>query len=185
MPDLPASGVAIDGSGLTLTLRYALEPSYGDVQHASYSVGVTTASGASTKPKVFGPYAAGGDLCVLAAMKTPVAVAHGLGWWHASDANGDGLADAPDDAATLGRGAVDLSWPTCVTASGYRVYLFDGGTFRPVAALPASAGSWSSQGAGLYPSDSQIAAMPSQTGSSPWSGRAGLDLRDDPTPLYA
>ena len=185
VPDLAASSVALDGTGLTLTLRYALRPSYGDVQHASYSVAVTTASGASTKSKVFGPYAVGGELCVLASMKTPDAAGRGLAWWRAVDSDGDGVADVRNDLTGAGRGAVDLSWPACPTASGYRVYLFDGGSFRSVATVPGSAASWTSQGAGLYPSDTQIAAMPAQTAASPWLGGSGLDLRDDPRPLYA
>jgi RHS repeat-associated protein len=42
-----------------------------------------------------------------------------------------------------------------------------------------------SAGAGLYPSDSAIASRSAEATSCPYLAGTGLDLRDDPTPLYA
>jgi RHS repeat-associated protein len=89
----------------------------------------------------------------------------------------------PDDTNAAGRGAVTLSWSHVPLASSYNIYLFDGATYRQVDTTTAT--SWTSAGAGIYPTDTQIAAMSVGCTGDPYPGHTGRDLRDDPTPLYA
>lgn len=104
------------------------------------------------------------------------------GWFVESDTNGDGRNDALNDSDDQGRGAVQLSWQPSSGATGYRVYMFDGNEYRQVATSTATA--WSSEGEGIFPSDSQIASLPLDTSSNPLLSGDGLELRDDPRPLY-
>jgi RHS repeat-associated protein len=90
---------------------------------------------------------------------------------------------APDDTNGAGRGSVQLSWPALAGADHYNVYLLDGATYRMLGTTTSA--SWSSAGKGIYPTDSQIASMAAGTTGNPYPGGSGLDLRDDPTPLYA
>ncbi|MDO8915774.1 MAG: DNRLRE domain-containing protein, partial [Coriobacteriia bacterium] len=113
-----------------------------------------------------------------------VSAVRGLAWHTETDVNGDGIPENPADNGSAGRGAVDLSWPSAGSiASGYRIYMSDGDAWRGVATTTAT--SWTSAGAGLYPTDSAIASRSAEATSSPYLSGIGLDLRDDPTPLYA
>ena len=97
------------------------------------------------------------------------------GWWVTSQGN--------DDTNGFGRGAVSLSWPGAPGATGYYVYLFDGYQYDQVGSTTTT--SWSSSSKGIYPSDSQIAAMTAGRTTSPFiTDGTGLDLRDNPNALY-
>lgn len=120
---------------------------------------------------------------------TPVLPAAATGataeWFFESDADGDGVSEARNDSANSGRGWVDLSWPACAAASSYRIYLYDGYAYRQVASVAAPATNWSTQGKGLFPSDTKIASLPANTTANQFGLAGGLDLRDDPRPFYA
>lgn len=105
------------------------------------------------------------------------------GWFAEADTNGDGVSDARNDSANTGRGAVTLSWAPVTGATGYRVYLFDGNVYRQMADITET--SWTSAGRGLFPADTAIASMPDSLTANPFLSGTGLDLRDDPRPLYA
>ncbi len=108
-------------------------------------------------------------------------------WFVETDADGDGVADNPNDTDGAGRGAVTLTWASATEPThGYDVYLFDGATYRKVAELGPAATEWTSSGAGVYPSDSSIVSRATElaAGQNPFVG-GGLDLRDDPRALYA
>jgi RHS repeat-associated protein len=95
----------------------------------------------------------------------------------------DASSGAPDDTNAGGRGSVGLSWSPVAGASSYNIYLLDGAIFQRVGTT--SALSWTSAGAGIYPTDSQIASLSAGTTGCPYPQGTGLDLRDDPTALYA
>ena len=125
------------------------------------------------------------DVLPAAAVGVTAATTASAGWFQEIDTNADGLNDARDDANTSGRGAINLNWQPSLDATGYAVYLWDGANYQKVATTTAN--SWSSSGAGLFPTDSQIALAPAQgtSAQNPFAWGGGLDLRDDPTPLYA
>ncbi len=104
-------------------------------------------------------------------------------WFYESDTNGDGINDLKNDTADQGRGSAALSWPAASGATGYNVYLFDGYAYRKIGSTTAT--SWSTAGKRIYPSDTQIAALAANTTADPFLSGTGLDLRDDPRPLYA
>ncbi|MDI6901211.1 MAG: DUF6531 domain-containing protein, partial [Anaerosomatales bacterium] len=106
-----------------------------------------------------------------------------VGWFDESDTDGDGVNDARNDGEGAGRGSVGLYWEPVAGASSYAVCLSDGYAYRTVCETTATA--WTSAGVGLFPSDSQIAALPPNTTQDPFRAGDGLDLRDDPRPLYA
>ncbi len=105
------------------------------------------------------------------------------GWFSESDTNGDGVNDARDDTNASGRGGVALAWSAATGATGYNVYLSDGNALRLVGTTTTTG--WTSAGKGLYPTDTAIAALASSTTTNPYLAGTGLDLRDDPRPLYA
>ena len=105
------------------------------------------------------------------------------GWFSEVDTNGDGLNDAKDDTNISGRGSVNLTWSAATGATGYNVYLSDGNALRLVGTTTTTG--WTSAGKGLYPTDTAIAALASSTTTNPYLAGTGLDLRDDPRPLYA
>lgn len=120
----------------------------------------------------------------------PAAVASTTATWFAeSDANADGLNDAMNDSNAAGRGAVTLTWQQMPEATGYKIYLSDGNAFRCVGEIPQQSQSqltWGTSGRGLFPSDSVIAALAKDSANDPYvHNSTGLDLRDDPRPLYA
>jgi len=75
----------------------------------------------------------------------------GLDWWRASSST------AKADIPKAGRGVVNLSWTRPARAAGYRVYMYDGASYRQVADIADPRyTSWSSQDAQPYPSDTEI-----------------------------
>ena len=76
-----------------------------------------------------------------------------------TDKNKDGIADNKDDYPDAGRGAVDLSWSADPYATGYHIYTYDGANYRLTGTtLGRNNTTWSSAGAGIYPTDSTIAS---------------------------
>jgi len=105
-------------------------------------------------------------------------------WFVEADTNGDGKGDNRNDGNTSGRGSVSLSWADVADADSYSVHVFDGYAYRQVGT--SAVASWSSAGKGLYPTDTQVFNLtPGTTGNPLPQAGAGVDLRDDPTPLYA
>ncbi|MBC7266843.1 MAG: RHS repeat protein, partial [Coriobacteriia bacterium] len=79
-------------------------------------------------------------------------------WFREVDRNGDGVSDTPDDLPLAGRGGVKLSWPAAPRAEGYNIYQWDGDSYEKVGTtLGSNATTWTSQGCGIYPTDSEIA----------------------------
>ncbi len=79
-------------------------------------------------------------------------------WFREVDRDDDGISDTPDDLARVGRGGVDLSWPQNTRAAGYDIYQWDGDTYEKVGTtLGSTSTTWTSEGAGIYPTDSEIA----------------------------
>ncbi len=105
------------------------------------------------------------------------------GWFSEVDTNSDGLNDAKDDTNASGRGSVNLTWTAATGATGYNVYLSDGNALRLVGTTTTTG--WTSAGKGLYPTDTAVAALAASTTTNPYLAGTGLDLRDDPRPLYA
>ena len=87
-----------------------------------------------------------------------------------------------DDTNGQGRGSVTLAWPASPGADGYNIKLWDGYQYDQVATTTST--SWTSAGKGLYPTDTQIAAIPSGSTANPFKAGSGLDLRDNPDALY-
>lgn len=100
----------------------------------------------------------------------------GLEWWRAKSGS-----TPVNDLARVGRGAVGLTWAANARADGYKVYMSDTYTNQLIADLPGSGNtSFSTEGMGIYPSDSQIAALPTNyTGNalfrSQMPGAAGYE----------
>jgi len=90
-----------------------------------------------------------------------------------TDVNKDGIADNKNDYPDAGRGSVDLSWNADPHAAGYHVYMFDGGSYRQVGTtLGQNNTTWSSAGAGIYPSDSTISKIAdSSSTANPFVGQ--------------
>jgi len=75
-----------------------------------------------------------------------------------TDKNKDGIADNKNDYPDAGRGSVKLSWSADSSATGYHIYTFDGVSYRQVGTtLGRNNTTWSTSGAGIYPTDSTIA----------------------------
>jgi hypothetical protein len=174
------------GDGLKVAFKFEITPEWGDVQHndlvVSACMGPVDGNDASSTWS-------SGDKTVAAGFNVlpvpPVATASttaSAAWFTETDGNGDGIADSVNDA-TSGRGSAELSWATAAGATSYKVYLFDGNTYRAVGTSPG--GSWSSAGKGIYRSGTQIAALAQGFPGDPYLSGSGLDLRDDPTSLYA
>lgn len=80
-------------------------------------------------------------------------------WYREVDRDGDGVSDTPNDLPGVGRGAVDLSWSATARAAGYDVFMYDGDSYEKVGTVfGAGTTSWSSEGCGIYPTDSEIAS---------------------------
>lgn len=79
-------------------------------------------------------------------------------WFREVDRNGDGASDTPGDLPDLGRGQVQLSWAPSEIADGYIIKLYDGVVHQQVGKVyGSSTTTWSTEGLGIYPSDSRIA----------------------------
>ncbi len=77
------------------------------------------------------------------------------GWFREVDRNSDGRADTANDRADEGRGSVSLNWSPSPLADGYRVYAFDGASYRKVGeTLGNTSTAWSSAGGRFFPQDS-------------------------------
>lgn len=94
---------------------------------------------------------------VPSAVTTGGASSAPMDWFRQADSNGDGVPDTRDDFPRRGRGSVTLTWTAAPGASGYDIWWHDGAGWRKVGIASGSATtSWSSDGAGIYPSDTWI-----------------------------
>ncbi|MDO8879180.1 MAG: DUF6531 domain-containing protein, partial [Coriobacteriia bacterium] len=180
-PQAPPVSV-MSGTG-TASARNLTAPSGGWKQATPYFVRARAAWRASINSiKVWSEWTGWQQFTPVLPAATTGATAE---WFVESDTDGDGLSDVRNDSADRGRGWVDLSWPACTAATSYRIYLYDGYAYRQVASVAAPATSWSTQGKGLFPSDTAIAGLPANTTANQFGLAGGLDLRDDPRPFYA
>ena len=172
---------AMSGTG-TASTRNLTAPSGGWKQATPYFVRARAAWRASINSiKVWSAWIGWQQFTPVLPAATTGATAE---WFVESDSDGDGLSDVRNDSADCGRGWVNLSWPACTAATSYRIYLYDGYAYRQVASVAAPATSWSTQGKGLFPSDTAIAGLPANTTANQFGLAGGLDLRDDPRPFY-
>ncbi|MDO8963249.1 MAG: RHS repeat-associated core domain-containing protein [Coriobacteriia bacterium] len=178
----PASENGLVGYDVTFVYRPNANFGYPVGNTVGFQVGYGTGGGGS---EIVTPwYTLGPVFNVVPGAAEASAAARGLDWFFEHDGNSDGIPDGGADVGLHGRGAVDLTWsPAAGTVSGYRVYLHDGNTWRNVGS--SSTTSWTSDGKRLYPSDSGVSALAPGTASNPFLAGTGMDLRDDPTPLYA
>ncbi len=174
--------------GYDITYVFRPKSTFGDLQTNSlaYQVGLGVTGGAQewgSTWKTVGP-----TFNVVPAapnVETVTSTPAGLAWWIQADLDGDGISDARNDAAMQGRGTVALSWPVnALATSGYKIMLSDGATYRQIAMLAAGSTSYTTAGKGLFPTDSVIASMTAPFAANPFV-TTGLDLRDDPSGLYA
>ncbi len=102
---------------------------------------------------------------------TPTASVGGVSW--------------SNDANNPGRGYVVLSWPAVTSATGYRVYMFDGNAYRMVQDVGAAT-TWSSHSALIYPSNTTLDSYGdnTQSGNLFTTPTTGSDLPDNPSKLY-
>lgn len=97
---------------------------------------------------------------VPAAVTSGSAQVAGLDWFRQADSNGDQIPDTRDDVAAKGRGSVTVTWTPAAGAAGYGIYANDGAAWRKVGlSQGATSTSWSSSGAGIFPSDTQISQI--------------------------
>jgi len=89
---------------------------------------------------------------------------------------------AVNDTTAQGRGAATLSWPIVPLADRYDVYLWDGAKYNAVGQTTQT--SWTSAGKNLFPTDTDITAIPAGFSGDPFASYGSRDLRDDPSPLY-
>ena len=177
VPDLAASTFVTRPDGLDATFAYrAAAGACSDLRHDQVWVREPDWQGSWQDAAI------GYDVLPSSVTTASAATTASAGWFQERDADGDGLADVPDDTQASGRGAVRLAWRPTPFASRYEVFLFDGSRYRCVATTSATA--WGSAGQRLYPSDSAIASLSTAPPISPFSPGTGLDLRDDPRPLY-
>jgi RHS repeat-associated protein len=180
-PDLTAAadaGGGDEGDPLTLTIPFTLKDTFGDLQANDVAVKFgfnrdiyasssnwSTPWQQETSP-TFG---------VLPKPLTALSATLSASDWFTSSGN--------DDVNGQGRGSVALSWPADPAATGYKILLWDGYQYDQVATTTQT--SWTTSGKGLYPSDTQIAAIPQNSQANPFKlDGSGLDLRDNPNALY-
>ncbi len=184
--DTTAPYTTIEGTGETTTCALT-EPSGGWAPGETYLVRVRAASSPTPEtPRLWSEWSSWGSftwgICDPVS-DVSVSTTASVGWFEEADSDVDGVNDARNDSDTSGRGSMSLSWVSARGATGYGIYLFDGYAYRQVATTTAI--SWTSAGAGVFPTDSAIASMSSQTTENPFVSVAGCDFRDDPRPLYA
>ncbi len=118
------------------------------------------------------------------APETPTGVGGSTGaldWHRETDRDHDGMADALNDMPREGRGQATFTWSPAERAAGYRVVMWDGRSYRQVGKVYGKGNtSWSTEGLGLYPPDSEIESWgPDNSYSGNGWNRAATP--DDPT----
>ncbi|WP_187694935.1 PA14 domain-containing protein [Fervidicola ferrireducens] len=84
---------------------------------------------------------------------------------------------------SAGRGWVKLEWDPVPNATGYKVWVFDGNTYRAFDVGNTTV--WDSRNAKIYPPESELDSYGDNTVSNDIFKRGtGLDLRDTPNKLY-
>ncbi|MBE0417942.1 MAG: RHS repeat protein, partial [Coriobacteriia bacterium] len=185
IPLLEQCSSALTDTGRTFTFAYATKPTWGDVQNNrhQWSVVMHEAATWSGSPALTTSWQAGGSsFNVVPAIEAVSAETAPYEWFTEVDSDGDGFPDNAADEGAAGRGSASLSWEAHPSATGYKVLLSDGATYRQVGTTAAGTTTWSSAGKGIYPSDTRIADL--MPGSNPFLSGDGLELRDDPNPLY-
>jgi len=182
-PDLANCTIDSASAPSTVTFRFQVNDNWGDVQDNDFDTYFAMDSGTTTWDSKWVARDRNVDVQPVPLAAAPTYSATPSGWFTETDANNDGLADNVCDVNAQGRGSVTLSWTGCSVASGYSIWLFDGNTYRKVGT--SSTTSWTSSGKGIYPSDTQIAALTANYASDPFKAGSGLDLRDNPNALYA
>ena len=86
-----------------------------------------------------------------------------------------------NDSATQGRGGVTLSWPSVPLADTYKVLLWDGVKYNQ---LTETATTSYTIPTNIFPTDTQIAALPAGYSDNPFDRANGVPLRDNPNLLY-
>ena len=186
-PLLERCSSAVLAEGRTFSFVYSPKENWGGVQGVSHQWRITMDPEETfATPALQTGWKAGSATTfnVLPAVVRPLADASGSTWFTETDADSDGIADNRADSGTAGRGSAELKWGASATATGYRILLSDGVTYRQVGTAAGSATSWTSEGKGLYPADSAIAAMAASSTVNPYLSGTGLELRDDPNALY-
>lgn len=87
-------------------------------------------------------------------------------------------------SSTAGRGRVVLNWSPVATATGYKVWVFDGNAYRGFDVANTTA--WDSSVARIYPDPNWLAAQADNSiGADPFNhSGGGFDLQDNPNALY-
>ena len=126
--------------GNTFSTYYAMDPSY-----------AITTSGAESYVSGWQNQTSGPtfDLKALPVSALSFTTTANSVWWNPSSGN--------DDSNGQGRGSVTLNWPASPGADGYYIELWDGYQYDQVGSTTTT--SWSSAGKGIYPTDTQIAAI--------------------------
>ena len=192
-PDLANSCYTRDANDSYLTFRFWINSNFGNLQNNSFSTIL------GLDPDTPSPLQSGTESYFTGWVNDPnpshyatfdIAPTPVTSPWFATTANSTwwSPSSGPDNTNGQGRGAVTLKWPAAQGANGYNIYLWDGYQYDQVGTTTAT--SWSTSGMGIYPTDSQIAAIPlgSTTDpfqiASPYTQGSGLDLRDNPNALY-
>ncbi|NLE22722.1 MAG: DNRLRE domain-containing protein, partial [Actinobacteria bacterium] len=184
-PDLYASGYRVTaGTKWEIYWKFQIDATFGDLQANSFSTyygldsnGPVAESGTESWTSGWETDAAHYPTFDLAAQPVRSLSFQATAtdnWWSPAQGN--------NDTNGQGRGAVTLDWPASPGADGYRVKLWDGYAYRQVDSVTAT--TWSSAGKGLYPSDTQIAAIQQDSTANPFLAGTGLELRDNPNALY-
>ena len=164
--------VSQTSSGKTFTFKWRLLDNYGDVQdntldHLVY-MGPSTTNRWNTGWRTTSSHF---DVLPEPVSNVQAAV-QGSEWYRETDRDDDGRADGFNDSEGMGRGMVDLTWPAASLADGYRVYLYDGGEYRQVGEARGNDNtSWTSEGRGIYPPDSEIDAWGTEYSGDPFYRR--------------
>lgn len=162
-----------DATGRTVHFVYQIGAGYGDVQNNrlyGYADGWNTTNSYTDTGVSYS--ITPGTFSVPASVTTTASA-----WFTETQAN-QGI----EDTGTAGRGSAGLKWNQPGSATSYKVYLYDGVTYRQVGSTTAT--SWASAGKGLFPTDTAISNLATGTGANPFLSGTGLDLRDDPRALY-
>ena len=183
-PDLAHSSFTSGWNYSQLTFKFAIGTSFGNLQANNFSTYV------GMDPDTPAPLVSGSESYLTGWVSDPSYATFNLQpepvtalsftttanttWWSPAMGN--------DDTNGQGRGSVTLAWPASPGADGYNIKLWDGYQYDQVATTTAT--SWTSAGQGLYPTDTQIAAIPSGSTANPFKAGSGLDLRDNPDALY-
>lgn len=95
-----------------------------------------------------------------------------------------GTSGGLDWSQNEGRGYVSFSWPSVTGATGYKVWVYDGRSYRSFDV--GNVTSWDSRVAKIYPTEAVVNSYGTNTRTEDIFNysKTGLDLRDNPNQLY-